>query len=201
MAVHHADVAGTHERRREQLLQAAEELVAVHGFDALRLRDVASHAGVSIGMIQHHFTTRDELLRETMRRASETRVEEWAKLAEGHTSPRAQLRALLTGAVRDVHRCRVWIETCAASTRHEELLADVQRTQEIWKGTLRSAVEAGTARGEFSPRLPTAELAGLLVKLIDGSSLSVATDTRGESALSSAQEQLIAVSEALLDAG
>ena len=42
------------EERRAAIMAAAEQLLAVHGFDAMRLRDVAQQAGVSIGLIQHY---------------------------------------------------------------------------------------------------------------------------------------------------
>jgi len=64
-------------------MAAAEQLLAVHGFDAMRLRDVAQQARVSIGLIQHYFNTRDELLFETMRTASRRRAQQWVRLATG----------------------------------------------------------------------------------------------------------------------
>src|SRR4051794_37582157 len=76
------------EERRAAIISAAEKLLAVHGFDALRLRDVSKEAGVSIGLIQHYFTTRDELLYETMRVASERRAEQWSRLGSGQESAR-----------------------------------------------------------------------------------------------------------------
>ena len=71
----------------------------MYGFDALRLRDVSQAAGVSIGLIQHYFTTRDESSPdETMRVASERRAEQWTELASGHTKAQDKVTALLEGA-------------------------------------------------------------------------------------------------------
>lgn len=164
------------EERRGKILDAAEQLIAVHGFDALRLRDVSKAAGVSIGLIQHYFTTRDELLRETMRTASARRADQWKQLASGHECARKQLTALLEGAINDRRRCAVWLETCAAATRHPDLLPDVQLTQDAWRGALCAAVEEGVARRVFSPVIPVNDIVDLLVSLIDGLMLAVATD-------------------------
>lgn len=45
-------------QRRGEVLDAAEPLLAAHGYDALRLRDVSRAAGVSIGLIQHYLRGR-----------------------------------------------------------------------------------------------------------------------------------------------
>jgi AcrR family transcriptional regulator len=164
------------EERKAAILDAAEQLIAVHGFDALRLRDVSKEAGVSIGLIQHYFTTRDELLRETMRTASMRRAAQWTQLASGHEHANEKLTALLEGAINDRHRCVVWLETCAAATRHPDLLPDVQRTQDAWRGTLRDAIDEGVANGEFTPMIPVADIVVLLVSLIDGLMLATATE-------------------------
>jgi AcrR family transcriptional regulator len=164
------------EERRSAVVAAAEELIAVHGFDALRLRDVAKAAGVSIGLIQHYFTTRDELLRETMRAASMRRAAQWNQLAKGHEHANERLAALLEGSLNDRHRCVVWLETCAAATRHPDLLPDVVRTQDAWRNGMHEVIADGVASGEFTPAIPAEDIVVLLVSLIDGLMLGAATE-------------------------
>lgn len=168
------------EERRAAILNAAEALLAVHGFDALRLRDVSQAAGVSIGLIQHYFTTRDELLYETMRVASERRAEQWTQLASGRRTARDKVTALLEGSISDRHRCVIWLETCAAATRHTDLLPDVHRTQESWRSALSDAIELGIATDEFTEMIPVNEAVDVLVSLIDGLMVAAAVDTANE---------------------
>lgn len=180
------------DRRRTEIVDAAEYLIALHGYDALKLRDVAQQAGVSIGTIQHYFVTRNDLLRNTVRVASERRAGQWSQLGGDKSEPREQLMALLEGAVSNRHRCIVWIETCAAATRHPELQEDVEMTQSAWRVRLREVIEAGSSAGDFSPYISTEEAVSLLVNLIDGMMLSVAIqdyqNTSIEGAGSSATE-------------
>lgn len=52
------------DRAREALLDAAEELFAVHGIDAVSNRRIAEHAGsANHSAIGYHFGTRDDLIR------------------------------------------------------------------------------------------------------------------------------------------
>jgi TetR/AcrR family transcriptional regulator, transcriptional repressor of bet genes len=52
-----------HEERRRQIATAVLRLVTTRGVEAASLRTVASEAGVSMGAVQHYFTTKDEMLR------------------------------------------------------------------------------------------------------------------------------------------
>jgi len=52
-----------HEERRRQIAIAVLRLVTTRGIEAASLRTVASEAGVSMGAVQHYFTTKDEMLR------------------------------------------------------------------------------------------------------------------------------------------
>ncbi|HTZ92269.1 MAG TPA: TetR/AcrR family transcriptional regulator [Streptosporangiaceae bacterium] len=52
-----------HEERRREIAAAVVRLVTTRGIEAASLRTVASEAGVSMGAVQHYFTTKDEMLR------------------------------------------------------------------------------------------------------------------------------------------
>ncbi|WP_375000655.1 TetR/AcrR family transcriptional regulator [Aeromicrobium sp. CTD01-1L150] len=51
------------ETRRRQIAEALLSSVAEHGIAGATLADVADRAGVSVGLVQRHFRTKDELLR------------------------------------------------------------------------------------------------------------------------------------------
>jgi TetR/AcrR family transcriptional regulator, transcriptional repressor of bet genes len=52
-----------HDERRREIATAVLRLVTTRGVEAASLRTVASEAGVSMGAVQHYFTTKDEMLR------------------------------------------------------------------------------------------------------------------------------------------
>lgn len=171
-------VAVDHSRQaslqRQEILLATESLLAKRGFDGIRLRDVSVAAGVSIGLIQHYFVTRDDLVRETLEHASTRRAEKWTEKAAEVGDGRTKVRSLLLDAVADRERCTIWIETCAAASRYQELQALTTRTTNIWRQALREAIEVGVAQGHFVPRAPVGRVVDILVGLIDGMMLEVA---------------------------
>ena len=51
-----------HQLRRKQLADAVMRLAATEGLEEVSLRHVAAEAGVSTGMVQHYFRTKDEMM-------------------------------------------------------------------------------------------------------------------------------------------
>jgi TetR/AcrR family transcriptional repressor of bet genes len=55
------------EMRRQQLIEATIDTLATKGYAATTLADVAKAAGLSGGIVNFHFETKDKLLVETLR--------------------------------------------------------------------------------------------------------------------------------------
>src|SRR5246500_1568580 len=53
--------------RREQILQAALEVIVERGYAETRIADVAERAGTSPALVIYYFKTRDQLLTEAIR--------------------------------------------------------------------------------------------------------------------------------------
>ena len=49
-------------KRREAIAEAVFQVIGDRGWDAVTLRDVASTAGVSMGQVQHYFSTKTDML-------------------------------------------------------------------------------------------------------------------------------------------
>jgi AcrR family transcriptional regulator len=58
------------EERRESILDAANHVFGEHGFDTVRIDDVATAAGISKALIYEHFESKQELYGELMNRAA-----------------------------------------------------------------------------------------------------------------------------------
>jgi TetR/AcrR family transcriptional regulator, regulator of biofilm formation and stress response len=60
---------------REALLDAAMRVVAGHGLRGLTIRAVAAEAGVTHGLVRHHFGSRDALIEATLARSVNLAIE------------------------------------------------------------------------------------------------------------------------------
>lgn len=57
--------------RAGEILEAAAQLMAERGSDAMRIADIAARAGITKGTIYLYFTSKDELLRALAERNAE----------------------------------------------------------------------------------------------------------------------------------
>lgn len=146
---------------KQLILDAGEQLISQHGFDALRLRDISAVTGLSIGAIQHHFKTRDDAADAMMRHSCEQRMAGWQAAIDGLTDLADRLRTLMLTAVSSREHSTLWVETCAAATRHAFLEPIIQQTNDAWMalleeemGRLHAADQAPTVPGEAGSEAP-----------------------------------------------
>lgn len=84
------------EARRVQLIEATIEVLAAKGYSRMTLTDVAKLAGLSHGLVNFHFETKDKLLAETLRYLSDEYRENWmAALERAGPEPTQKLHAIL----------------------------------------------------------------------------------------------------------
>lgn len=80
--------------RREALVDAAIESLKRFGHEGLSVRRIAAEAGVSIGLINHHFPNKDTLVAESYRTFSRRLAETFeAAVNAAGTDPHVRLRA------------------------------------------------------------------------------------------------------------
>ena len=89
------------EARREQLIEATIEVLAIKGYARITMSDVANQAGLSHGLVNFHFQSKDLLLAETLTYLADEYVQNWqAALAAAPPEPSAQLDALIRADFR-----------------------------------------------------------------------------------------------------
>ncbi|GAB2561315.1 TetR/AcrR family transcriptional regulator [Leucobacter ruminantium] len=151
---------------RARLLERASRIVAREGVDGCSLTAVAREAGCSIGMIQHHFQTRDALVLASIEHRSEQALAEWSRLRSASPDPVRALGSLLSFAVEGEETLTdawgFWLQAYIASPKHPEIRATVTRTLEVWRAmfvdTIAAAREAGRIPRDIEPERTAAHL-------------------------------------------
>jgi len=124
--------------RREQLIEATIDTLAAKGFAATTLADVAKAAGLSGGIVNFHFETKDRLLVETLRHlALEYRTNWRTAVAMAGPTSADRLKALLTADFNDVvctprtlaAWCAFWAEAPSRPTYLEHCSANDEEYQ------------------------------------------------------------------------
>ena len=85
------------EERRRDIAAAVLRVVTTRGVEAASLRAVAAEAGVSMGAVQHYFTTRDEMLRFALAHGNTLLAERGTRLGRSAAAtPRQTFRLFCT---------------------------------------------------------------------------------------------------------
>jgi AcrR family transcriptional regulator len=87
-----------HQERRTQIADALMRVAAEQGLEAVSLRHVAAEAGVSAGMVQHYFRTKDEMMTfamDVVKDRNEFRVTAALAALGPNPEPRLLLRTFL----------------------------------------------------------------------------------------------------------
>ncbi len=87
-----------HDERRKLIADALMRVAADQGLEAVSLRHVAAAAGVSVGMVQHYFRTKDEMMVFALagvRERSEARIGAAVGALGAAPPPRLLLRTMI----------------------------------------------------------------------------------------------------------
>jgi AcrR family transcriptional regulator len=174
-----ADSPGTADQRREQMLQAALEVMAERGYPETRIADVAERAGTSPALVIYYFKTKDQLLTEAIRYSEDnwyaagTRRMAAIPTAAGQLEELVAMSCLPEADADPASSWGLWLDLWAQAVRHPEVAGVRQKFDERWRETISSLVLAGQEAGEFGPVDP-ADFAVTLSALLDGLAVQIA---------------------------
>ncbi len=171
------------DQRREEILRATHTLVLQFGFAGTRITDVASSLGVSTGLIHYHFSSKDELLSETLRYAADLdllRLEHTVALGRDPIERIDRtLREYLPGP-SDVS-WKLWIDAWGEALRNPKLKAISQELDSTWVDVMERVIADGVANGTFVCASPS-DAAWRIASMLDGLGLQVVMHSTMDSA-------------------
>ena len=80
---------------REKILRSAEKLIGKKGYAQVSVRDIAEDAGVSLGQITYHFSSKDALFMEIVRNLTSSFPKDFNKTPKGKRSGREKAAEIL----------------------------------------------------------------------------------------------------------
>lgn len=108
-----------HEARRTVLAQALWRVMVTSGLEAVSLRQVAAEAGVSMGMVQHYFSDKEEMVLFALRSMTEHVSRRMgAALADLPDEPLRRVRAVLVETLPLDDERRVEAQVAATFLAH-----------------------------------------------------------------------------------
>jgi len=160
------------ERRREQLIHATIKCIAKRGISATTLADVTREAGLSLGIINLHFQSKDRLLLDTLKYLVEEYQRGWRKRLETPgLSAAEKLTALIdldfSKAIADRNKLAVWFAFWGETKSHSTYLKTCARYDQLYTDTEAELFKEIIREGNYK-NLDADVLATTLDALIDG---------------------------------
>jgi TetR/AcrR family transcriptional regulator, transcriptional repressor of bet genes len=169
--------------RRRALIEATIECLKRYGHEGLSIRTISAQAGVSVGLINHHFPNKDELVAAAYRHFNGQLVGGMqSAVAKARNTPRARMRAFLDASFSapnlDADTLAVWV-VFWGMYRHSRPIQRVQRdtyqdyvrlVRGLLAGLLQETIGQRRGAGRSAPGSP-AELRRAaigLTALLDG---------------------------------
>jgi AcrR family transcriptional regulator len=165
-----------HDQRRRQIASAVHTLIAGAGLDGATVAAVAREAGFSVGLVQHYFPSKDELLLFTYRQMmADISARLAARVAEGETREQPISAIVFDGVLEllplDEDRrgeYRVTRVFRGRSLDNPALDAVASATAADLRAQLATAVRNGKKCGEVEPDVDADLAATRLAALADG---------------------------------
>jgi AcrR family transcriptional regulator len=165
----------TAETRRQELVLAAFHLIAEHGFEGLRTRDVAAEVGVNVATLHYYFPTKESLIRGVVEYA----MTRFRSTLAPHGSPSDQLRNYLRGVrkllAEEPALGSVMGELAVRSARDKSIAALMTEMYGVWHVTTRGLLRRAVKDGHLRPELDSDGVAALIVATLTAMTLPTMT--------------------------
>lgn len=157
------------EARREQIAEAALEVIARHGTRSLSVGAVARRIGIVPSAIYRHFRGKEEILSAAIGRMGERLLENAGRAAAGEGGTIPRLRNLLRDHVRAIREGYAGPRIVFAEgidgggvSHRMEVYHVIRRYLDRVAGILRQGQRAGDLRGDLDPEATAVHFLGLI---------------------------------------
>lgn len=162
-----------HDERRRQLAEALWRLASTSGLEGVSLGQVAAEAGVSKGLVQHYFSSKDEMLVYAtgyLRERIEQRISE--QVGAASATPLAALRATLAALLPtdEGRRTEAFVANAFLIRAHRDpaIAARVSEGTVLLRRAIADQLGAAVDSGELAAGLDTAVEANILLAIVSG---------------------------------
>lgn len=163
------------DKRRQRYVEAVWRIAEREGVERASMRAIAAEAGTSVGMLQHHFADKDEILVAAIRSRMDAKSARLARTV-GQLGPDADPARVLAVALR--HRlpltrsllveAQVLGRWLAGDVRSPLKSAVLSQSEEELSAVIEAALMDARAQGRLADRVDIDGIVGVLVALNDG---------------------------------
>ncbi|UCD78193.1 MAG: TetR family transcriptional regulator C-terminal domain-containing protein [Desulfobacterales bacterium] len=158
---------------RKTLIDTTVDVIAKDGFSGVTMAKVAERAGLSRGICNFHFQTKEQLLLETLKALYQEFESAWqGAIAEAGSLPFEQIRSLiktnLEPPVADAKKIAVWLAYWGETPSRATYLKICQARDIAWEKAVEAILRQMSKTGFTSHGMSLAKIAQTLTAMMDG---------------------------------
>ena len=140
------------EKTEAALREAAAQLIARHGFEAVTMRQLAAEVGVQAAALYRYFPSKEDLLFKLMRDHMDGLAEALEAALPAHGDPRARLEAFIANHVRFhvERRHATHVSNMELRSLSRDHLSEILRLRSAYEKELRAILRDGQDAGVFA---------------------------------------------------
>ena len=177
MAVNNKTNAGTRAEQKRQtrrrLIEATMKVIASEGFSGVTMAKVAEKAGLSRGIGNFHFQSKEQLLLETLRTLYKEFDDGWRNaVADAGSSPAEQIRGLIRTTLKppiaDYKKVAVWLAYWGEAPSRKNYLKICAAHDREWDAAVEKILKQMVDDEFNSHGMALAKIAQSLTAMMDG---------------------------------
>lgn len=170
------------QKRRGQILDAAEKVFARRGFHRARMDDIASESGLSKGTLYWYYRSKEDLIHALLGRIFAVPMQSAERLKQAEGAAAERIQAIMQASVREIRRFErilpLGYEFFALAARNPAVRRVLLTYYRGYQQILADLIRQGIRAGEFRPLDPD-ETALAAIGLIEGIALFWILDPQG----------------------
>jgi AcrR family transcriptional regulator/acyl-CoA thioesterase FadM len=154
--------------RREELLTAARQVIQRSGFAGATVGEITRTAGASLGLLNYHFASKDDVVAEAFAAVAREELAELADISRRYADPAERLAAFLDLSEWSDHESwRLWVDAWGEAVHAEALRETLAHFNAGWRAVLAEVLADGARARRWRCQDPD-DTAARLVMAIDG---------------------------------
>lgn len=164
------------------MIQAVRKCVAESGLHGATVRAVAAKAGVSTGILNYYFESREQLIEETLQDANEQVLKTISEATIRPENALARLQILVNSALplsaEDREINIFWVDYWAEALHSKRLREAQMEHNSLWWASIEDTIREGQKSGYFRKDADARSAARTISALIDGLTVHTMLDER-----------------------
>jgi AcrR family transcriptional regulator len=188
------------EARRQQILDAARQILLEQGPDGLVLRDVAERLGITHGNLQYYFRTRQSLLVAIFDQEVAKYTENMKSAVAATSSKRGRLDAIIDSglALLRTPETALWHMLWSMAGHSTEMAVILKKENDLYEASL--AKELKSVAPHLTAQRRT-HLAKIIRALLDGISIQLINEKADSATTKALQNEMKSAVLAIVEAG